>query len=237
MPFGLCNATFERLMDCVLSGMRWSHCLVYLDDVISFGTDVPEAMLQLTEVLERWSSFGLQLEVKKCMFMQTEVAFLGHVVGRAGLACDMDKLSAVRAWHPPDSVKQVRQFVGFVGYYRWFIPNFLTGTAGGPDSKRDCIRVDCGKAGCVWRFEILSVTSSNIGLPYRIRPWSAAFWIRSRAIRSRDGIHQPESPAVTMPVLYHSPGDVGRRHDVHSLSFIPPCCSINLTHRSPEVPQ
>ena len=47
MPFGLCNvpAMFERLMDRVLSGMRWSRCLVYLDDVISFGTDVPEAML------------------------------------------------------------------------------------------------------------------------------------------------------------------------------------------------
>ena len=56
--------------------------------------------------------------------MQTEVAFLGHVVGRAGLACDPDKLSAVWAWHLPDSVKQVRQFVGFVGYHRHLIPNF-----------------------------------------------------------------------------------------------------------------
>ena len=45
MPFGLCNvlATFERLMDRVLCGMRWSRCLVYLDDVISFGGTVTEA--------------------------------------------------------------------------------------------------------------------------------------------------------------------------------------------------
>ena len=50
--------------------------------------------------------------------MQTEVAFLGHIVGRSGLACDPEKISAVRNWHALDKVKVVRQFVGFVGYYR-----------------------------------------------------------------------------------------------------------------------
>ena len=126
MPFGLCNApaTFERLMDRVLCGMRWSRCLVYLDDVISFGKSVPEALMRLEEVLTRLSEFGLQLKAKKCTFMQTEVAFLGHIVGRTGLACDPEKLSAVRNWHEPNRVKAVRQFVGFVGYYRWFVKNF-----------------------------------------------------------------------------------------------------------------
>ena len=56
--------------------------------------------------------------------MQTEVAFLGHLVGRTGLACDPEKLSAVRNWHEPNRVKAVRQFVGFVGYYRRFVKNF-----------------------------------------------------------------------------------------------------------------
>ena len=61
MPFGLCNApaTFERLMDRVLCGMRWSRCLVYLDDVISFGKSIPEAIWRLEEVLARLSDFGL----------------------------------------------------------------------------------------------------------------------------------------------------------------------------------
>ena len=109
---------FERLMDCVLCGMRWSRCLVYLDDVILFGKTISEALLRLEEVLARLSEFGLQLKAKKCTFMQTEVAFLGHIVGRTGLAFDPEKLSAVRNWHEPNKVKAVRQFVGFVGYYR-----------------------------------------------------------------------------------------------------------------------
>ena len=125
MPFGLCNApaTFERLMDRVLCGMRWSRCLVYLDDGISFGKTVPEAIGRLEEVLARLSDFGLQLKANKCTFMQTEVGFLGHIVGRAGLACDPDKLLAVRDWHEPTKLK-VRQFIGFVGYYRRFVKDF-----------------------------------------------------------------------------------------------------------------
>ena len=111
-------------MDRVLSGMRWSRCLVYLDDVISFGVSVSEALIRLEEVLCRLSDFGLQLNAKKCTFMQTEVAFLGHIVGRSGLACDPEKISAVSAWHAPGSIKQVRQFVGFIGYYRGFIQDF-----------------------------------------------------------------------------------------------------------------
>ena len=122
--FMQCPATFERFMDRVLCGMRWSRCLVYLDDVISFGKSVPEALGRLEEVLARLSDFGLQLKAKKCTFMQTEVAFLGRIVGRTGLACDPEKLSAVRNWHEPNRVKVVRQFVGFVGYYRRFVKIF-----------------------------------------------------------------------------------------------------------------
>ena len=57
-------------------------------------------------------------------FMQMEVPFLGHIDGQSGLACETVKISVVRAWHDPGSVKQVRQFVSFVGYYRRFIQNF-----------------------------------------------------------------------------------------------------------------
>ena len=99
---------------------------MYLDDVISFGKTVPEAIWRLEEVMARLSDFGLQkiIKAKKCTFMQTEVGFLGHIVGRTGLACDPKKLSAVREWHEPTRLKGVRQFIGFVGYYRRFVKYF-----------------------------------------------------------------------------------------------------------------
>ena len=87
MPFGLCNApaTFERLMDRVLQGLRWSRCLVYLDDIISFGTTFLDALDNLTLIFERLRAYGLQLKYTKCHLFQTAVPFLGHIVGRRGL--------------------------------------------------------------------------------------------------------------------------------------------------------
>ena len=126
MPFGLCNApaTFERLMDRVLQGLRWSRCLVYLDDIISFGGIFDGALTNWTLIFERLRSYGLQLKSSKCHLFRASVPFLGHIVGRHGLECDPKKIEDVKSWPVPDCLKSVRQFLGFVGYYRRFIPRF-----------------------------------------------------------------------------------------------------------------
>ena len=126
MPFGLCNApaTFERLMDRVLQGFRWSRCLVYLDDIISFGSTFDGALSNLTLIFERLWAYGLQLKSTKCHLFRSSVPFLGHIVGRRGLECDPAKIKNVKSWPVSDCLKSVCQFLGFVGYYRCFIPNF-----------------------------------------------------------------------------------------------------------------
>ena len=111
-------------MDQVLQGLCWSRCLVYLDDIISFGTTFGDALDNLTSIFERLRTYGLQLKSTKCHLFQTSVPFLGHVVGRRGLECDPKKIEDVKFWPIPDCLKSVRQFLGFVGYYRRFIPRF-----------------------------------------------------------------------------------------------------------------
>ena len=107
MPFGLCNApaTFERLMDRVLQGLRWSRCLVYLDDIISFGGTFRAALSNLTLIFERLRSYGLQLKSSKCHLFRESVPFLGHIVGRRGLECDPKKIEDVKLWPVPDCLK------------------------------------------------------------------------------------------------------------------------------------
>ena len=126
MPFGLCNApaTFERLMDRVLQGLWWSRCLMYLDDIISFGSTFDDVLTSLTLIFERLRSYGLQLKSTKCHLFWSSVPCLGHIVGCCGLECDLAKIEDVKSWPVPDCLKSVRQFLGFVGYYRRFIQKF-----------------------------------------------------------------------------------------------------------------
>ena len=128
MPFGLCNApaTFERLMSQVMRGLHWKRCLVYIDDILVFGNDFESALHSLELVLDRVAEYGLQLKSTKCNLFRTSVPFLGHIVGRAGLECDPNKLSAVANWIPPSTIKGVRKFLGFTGYYRRFVPDYST---------------------------------------------------------------------------------------------------------------
>ena len=72
MHFGLCNApaTFQRLMDLVLAGLQWSHCLVYLDDVIILDKTFSEHLASLNQVFDRLRQAGLKLQPKKCHLLQ-----------------------------------------------------------------------------------------------------------------------------------------------------------------------
>ena len=64
------------------------------------------------------------LKSTKCHLFRSSVPFLGHIIGRRGLECDPAKIEEVKSWPVPDCLKSVRQFLGFEGYYRRFIPNF-----------------------------------------------------------------------------------------------------------------
>jgi hypothetical protein len=74
MPFGLCNnpATFERLMESVLAGLRWETCLVYIDDIIIFSGSVETHIDRLVDVLKRISSAGLRFPQRNAICLKEE---------------------------------------------------------------------------------------------------------------------------------------------------------------------
>lgn len=126
MPFGLCNApaSFQRLMESVLGDLAFDVLLVYLDDVLVFSKDFSSHLEWLDLVFSRLRDHGLKLNPKKCFLLRQEVKFLGHVVSAAGVQVDMEKVTVLENWPTPRSARDVRQVVGFMSYYRRFVPQF-----------------------------------------------------------------------------------------------------------------
>ncbi|KMQ85186.1 enzymatic polyprotein endonuclease reverse, partial [Lasius niger] len=126
MPFGLRNApaTFQRLMNSVLIGMQGLRCLVYLDDIVIYGSSLEDHNKRLTEVLRRLRENNLKLQPEKCEFLRKEVIYLGHIISENGIMPDPSKLTAVKNFPIPKKVKDIQAFIGLAGYYRKFIEDF-----------------------------------------------------------------------------------------------------------------
>lgn len=125
MPFGLTNApaTFQRLMERVLAHMNWKDCLVYIDDVLIWSETFPDHLRKLEEVLTAFAKAGLRIKGRKCHICCASVPYLGHVLTRDGIKMDPSRIKAVDSMTPPNSTKDLQKFLGFVNYYRRFIPN------------------------------------------------------------------------------------------------------------------
>ncbi|KAM0730323.1 Retrovirus-related Pol polyprotein from transposon 17.6 [Formica fusca] len=126
MPFGLKNApaTFQRLMDLVLTGLQGKELFVYMDDIVIYATSLEEHERKYNALIERLREANLKLQPDKCEFLKTEVTYLGHVISKDGVKPDPKKLEAVQRFPRPKTPKNIKQFLGLAGYYRRFIPNF-----------------------------------------------------------------------------------------------------------------
>ncbi|KAM0735103.1 Retrovirus-related Pol polyprotein from transposon 17.6 [Formica fusca] len=126
MPFGLKNApaTFQRLMNSILTGMQGLKCLVYLDDIVIYGASLEDHNKRLKEVLQRPRENNLKLQPDKCEFLRKEVIYLGHIISENGISPDPSKLTAIKEFPTPKKVKDIQSFIGLAGYYRKFIEDF-----------------------------------------------------------------------------------------------------------------
>ena len=124
MPFGLCNApaTFQRLMNAVLSGFSWDRVMAYLDDIILMDATFEEHLESLGKILSCLAKHGLKINPQKCQLFREKVQFLGHEVSVDGLKPDAKNVQAIVDFPTPKTVRQVHRFMGMVNFYRRFIP-------------------------------------------------------------------------------------------------------------------
>lgn len=126
MPMGLCNsgATFQRLIDIVLTGLSYDVCMAYIDDIIVYSRTLEEHFARLRTVLARLVSAKLKIKVSKTFLLQRSVSFLGHQISGAGIRAHPDKTTQILNWGRPSCVKDVRAFIGLTSYYRKFVNQY-----------------------------------------------------------------------------------------------------------------
>ncbi|XP_070013238.1 uncharacterized mitochondrial protein AtMg00860-like [Nicotiana sylvestris] len=81
-------------------------------------------MEHLRKVFQVLRENELYIKREKCEFAQSKVHFLDHVISNGELHMDDAKVRAIQEWEAPIKVTELRSFLGFVNYYRWFISGY-----------------------------------------------------------------------------------------------------------------
>ena len=123
MPFGLCNApaTFQRVMNTILREGLDKFVLVFLDDILIYSKTLEEHLEHIRAVLGRLREEKFFGRLHKCDFFRTEVEYLGFDVGADGIKPSLSKIKAILDWPTPESVTDVRSFLGLCSFYRKFV--------------------------------------------------------------------------------------------------------------------
>ena len=124
VPFGLAQAPayFQKLINDVLKGCNFA--MGYLDDIIIYSRSEKEHLEHLEEIFIRLKAAGLKLKLEKCCFFKKHIQYLGHLISAEGIQPLPEKLESIAKMLAPKNPKEVKQFLGLVGYYRKFVPRF-----------------------------------------------------------------------------------------------------------------
>lgn len=157
MPMGVCNgpATFQRLMQTAMNDLIFQIMLVFLDDILLFSKTFTEHLERVDVVLKRLQDTGLKVKLEKCHFLQQKVKFLGHQISAEGIETDPGKIEAVKQWPVPTTLKELRSFLGFCGYYRRFVEHFSQIASPLHDLVNLCL---------------------NAGPPSKVNQWMCSLW-------------------------------------------------------------
>jgi hypothetical protein len=127
MYFGLTNspATFWTMMNEIFQDLITDGVVsVYLDDILIFTNSLEEHCQITRLVLDCMREHKLYLRPEKCEFEKTRIEYLGVIISHNKVEMDPVKIAGVADWPMPSNKKEVQSFVGFVNFYRHFIPGF-----------------------------------------------------------------------------------------------------------------
>ena len=77
----------------------------------------------LRTLFRQLQAYGILLNPSKCVFRATEVTFLGYRISSKGSQPLPDRVADLQACPPPQTIRQLRRFLGMLNFYRRFLPH------------------------------------------------------------------------------------------------------------------
>jgi hypothetical protein len=136
MFFRLTNSptTFQMMMNMIFQWeVQKGWFSIFMDDGIIYTKRRPgeteaqhwqwhhDLVHHIFDILEQ---NDLYVKLEKCTFKQEEIEYLGIIMGKGKMQMDPKKLMAVAKYPEPKDTTSVQAFLGFTGYYQYFIPGY-----------------------------------------------------------------------------------------------------------------
>lgn len=123
MSFGLRNApsTFQRFINEVLHGLNF--VFAFLDDILIASGSEEEHRNHLQLVLDRLTKYGLRINIGKSKICAEELEFLGYLITPSGSKPLPEKVQVIKDYKLPETVKELRTFLGLINFYRRYLRN------------------------------------------------------------------------------------------------------------------
>lgn len=120
MPFGLKNALsiFQRCVNDILHEYIGKFAYVYIDDVLIFSNSPEEHMQHIELIFRALNGANMKIPNEKSHFFKHETEFLGHIIKHGTITVDPNKVATIREYQTPQTLKQLRSFLGLAGHYR-----------------------------------------------------------------------------------------------------------------------
>ena len=139
LPFGLTNApaTFQAVMNNLFNLPKFNadgslnsrhqlseFAIVFIDDILIFSKSVEEHKKHIEIVVSELRKHKILLKPSKCVWAQTELPYLGHIIGRDGIKPDPKKVQSVVNWPTPTCLCEVLQFLGLTNFFHKFVQGY-----------------------------------------------------------------------------------------------------------------
>ena len=119
LPMGIAGSPdiFQEKMTGLMEQLDYVRA--YIDDLLIITkSSYEDHLAKVKQVLLRLREANLRVNVTKSTFVTNEIEYLGYILTREGIKPQRKKIEAILAIKPPNTVRELRRFLGMIIHYR-----------------------------------------------------------------------------------------------------------------------